>query len=246
MIIVDTIPSNLSMLLIMVHFYRFSALIMFILIGLSVIWFGLVSYGLSRSTPTYQTPFVEELLKNRSPSTWFPVYGQTSDHEPRYGTTFFSQGTWLIGTPEKNQPLSELLATATFKELILYVELKDTSSASQLKKIIDSENYGDRIIFTSRVDSTVAVLREMSPRWTFANGPLFILRLLTLNSLGLESLIDIPSDVFLIHTDTYEVSTQFQSLVEHARKQNKYVLIGPTTRPMDEITPDGWITKPTE
>lgn len=246
MIIVDTIPSNLSMLMIMIHFYRFSILIMTVTIGFLILWFGLRTYGMTRKTSTYQTPLVKKLTKLHSSHQWGELYDNSQKEDGHYAKAFFADDQWLIEGPSGNTTLEKALSNHPDGHLIIYVSLKETRNAAAFKKIIDSGEHGKRIIFTSDVDSTIAVFREMSPKWTFANGPLFILRLITLSSLGLESLVDIPSDVLLLHTSNYKPNLEFASIIELAKKQNKYVLIGPVTSPLVELDPHGWITKAPE
>ncbi len=213
----------------------FFAFIFFILIGLFGIWYGLKSHGESREVSSYQTPLVQELLGETQDRAL--LIDKNSENLSLVKAKHDQKGWQIAG----DKPLSDLKNLALSKPILLFVQWKSPKALPELRQLVKEEKLGDRIIFCSRNDGLLKDIREIEPEWTFCNGEVFQTRMFALNSLGLQSVMKISADVFFIHLDNVKLSLEFASLVEEAKRQNKFVIIGPVARPMKGLSPHAWL-----
>jgi hypothetical protein len=213
----------------------FFAFIIFILIGLFGIWYGLKSHGESREVSSYQTPLVRELLETTQNGA---LLIDKNSESLTLARAKHDQSGWQV---DGNKPLSDLKQLAQTSPVLLFVEWKSPKALPELRQLVKEEKLGNRIIFCSRNDGLLKDIREIEPEWTFCNGEVFQTRMFALNSLGLQAVMKISADVFFIHLDNVKLSLEFATLVKEAKRQNKLVIIGPVTRPMKGLSPHAWL-----
>lgn len=222
--------------------FGFFTFVFFILIGLFAVWYGLRSYGQGRETSSYQTPLVKRLISQaqKNPIQFGPQQNK-SESPLNFARINHENGQWLVNQKES---LEEILPLAKGKTLLLFVQWKSPKALPELRSFLKKENLGENIIFCSRSDGILKDIRELEPEWTYCNGEVFMTRILSFDSLGLESLMKISADVFFIHLKNLKLDKGFESLVQEAKRQNKLVIIGPSPRPMDGLTPHAWLIAP--
>jgi hypothetical protein len=152
----------------------------------------------------------------------------------------------LAGEPHRH-PLANRLSQLNPDQVpILFFEARDPKALPTLREVVEQAELEGKTIFCSRQDGLLKDLRELEPTWTFCNGEAYLVRLLTFSSLGLESLLDLPSDVMFIHQAAKLNAEEMQSLIKEGRRQNKLVLVGPVPRPLEGLTPHGWVVENTD
>lgn len=213
----------------------FLSFIFFILIGLIGLWYGLKSYGEGRAVSSYQTPLVKSLIDSAREKPL--IIGENSS-PLSYAQATHDQKGWRINN---SQALTDLKKLTLKSPLLLFVNWRSPRALPELRELIKKEKLGDRIIFCSRNDGLLKDIRELEPEWTYCNGEVFQARMFSLNSLGLQSVMKISADVFFIHLDNVKARWEFQSLVEEAKRQHKFVIIGPLPRPMKGLNPHAWL-----
>lgn len=240
MIIIDKFSSKINILVYMIHLYRFSVIVITILIALSLVWFGLRNYGLSRDASNFQTPLIESLTTSERPHSWTKL-SQLQEAPYSYASILFSNNQWnyIEPTGEKKN-LGDLLKTRPNSYFLFFVDLEETQELAKLKELIDSGEFWKRIIFTSSKDGVVTEMRKLSPQWSFANGEIFLTRFLSLATIGLEPLLEIPGDSLFIRPAMLK-HPQVKNLIFQAKKHKKYILVGPVARPLEDIDADGWL-----
>ncbi|MCB0378669.1 MAG: hypothetical protein KDD33_09270 [Bdellovibrionales bacterium] len=223
-------------------FYRFAITVASVLITAGIVWFVLKQYGQSRPISPYQTDLARKLLNSQTPllfkswATGMPTRGDL------FIQTRFQNNQWVIG--DTDHDLQSFLTEHEGGRILLEVNLSSTSKAGELKKIINETQAEAKVIFTSRSDGALKDLRELSPAWTFTNGEIFLARFLSLSSLGLASTMEIKADVFMIHMHNLKPSSDWISILREAKRQNKPIIIGPVTRPLEEYSVQGWWIRP--
>ena len=235
------IESKINILVSMIHLYRFSVIVIIVLIAVALCWFGLRAYGIGRTKSMYQTPLVET-LKGEEVSLWSKDLSQPQENGFYYSNLYFLNNQWMAGDVQNQHiPLKDLLQKNSKTFFLFYVDLSETGQLALLKQTIDDGKHWQRVIFTSAKDGVVSEMRKLSPQWSFANGEIFLTRYLSLATLGLESLMDITSDVILIRPSVVNGHPEVKTLINNALKQNKYILIGPTSRPLQDLPVNGWL-----
>ncbi len=220
----------------------FFSYIFFTLIGLFLIWIALKNYGENREISQYQPPAVKQLTqKDFTRPLMIGHQFNSPTHPLQYAQISYNKETWSLNNQPSLEPLIEL---ASKNHLLLFVQWESPKALPELRAFIKKHNIGEHIIFCSRSDGLLKDIRELEPEWSFCNGEVFLTRLLSFDSLKLGSLMKISADVLFIHLKNLNLNTDFQSLVDEGRRQNKLVFIGPVTRPMDGLSPDGWLIKP--
>ncbi len=232
-----------------------------VLLSLLLVWFGLRSYGQSRPASQYQTALVKKLASQaaQTPLIWrLPPSGSkeyTEVERDQNGLVKlnpsrlasqveYKDGRWIEST-STNRPLEVILETMNEdqKPLLLFFSGKDPKALPSLREIASQQEAWKNIVFCSRQDGLLKDLRELEPRWTFCSGESYLVRLLAFSSLGLESLLEIKSDVVFIHLTTTLANKNIKKIVAEAKRQNKLVLIGPVTRPLEGLSPHGWMVE---
>ena len=213
---------------------RFFYTVFFLLILLAGAWFGLIQYASSRDKPTYQTDLVKQLLENQ-----VSAFSQRQFLQLKY-----DQGKWVVDNQPTELGLSGFLDKNPNDLILLNLRLNATAQAKKLKQVLSAKDRWKRVIVLSDSDGTLEDLRALGPRWTFSNGEVFMTRFLTMASLGLQGLLDVTGDVFFINLNHFEPVSQFSKLIDEARRQNKFVILGPVEKPIPGLLPHAWILKP--
>ncbi len=218
----------------------FFILVVGTLCSLFVVWFGLKSYGQSRDLSTFQTPLVSELTSQNQALQW----RSTNTQGHRFLELMFDGQKWGL----VNQPAADLKSqlkkqASMFNSLLLFVDGRDPKALPDLRKLITEMNLAEKTIFCSRQDGLLKDLRDLEPRWTFCNGEAYMIRMLAFSSLGLESLLEIPADVVFIHMTTTLASNDIRKIIAEGRRQNKLVIVGPVSRPLEGLNPHGWMVE---
>lgn len=217
-------------------FARFLTLIAGVLFSLFVVWFGLRSYGQNRPPSSYQTPLVRTLVErsHQAPILW----SSTDPSFPIVKTTF--TGSW---NTDQQKPLVDELRGHQDRFLLLFFEGRDPKALPSLRKLIKEEDLQGKIIFCSRQDGLLKDLRDLEPQWTFCSGEAYMVRLLAFSSLGLESLLEISSDVVFVHMTAPIANQEVEKIITEGKRQNKLVVVGPVTRPLEGLSPHGWMVE---
>ncbi len=220
----------------MKEYSRFFTLVAGILLSLFLVWYGLKSYGLSQPVAEFQTPLVQELIQasQKAPLIW----SQNSSDLLLIQASY--EEDW---TTSSEKTLREALAAAKDKTNLLFFSGRDPKALPSLRKLIKEGGLETRTVFCSRQDGLLEDLRDLEPRWTFCSGEAYFIRLLAFSSLGLESLLQIPSDVVFIHLTTTLANEDVRLVIEEAKRQNKLVLVGPVSRPLEGLNPHGWMVE---
>lgn len=224
----------------MIDALRFALSLAGILLGLFLVWLGLRFYGESQPISSYQTPLVKKLSEHKG------VHWTAPDQSGKkfiYLKAINKENHWTVSNMGKEESLEKFLKTLKDQFLLLDITLKTPTDAPSFKKILDASSNLEKIVITSRSDGTLKDLRELSPKWSFTNGEVFLARFMSLNSIGLGALLKIKSDVFIIHTEKIPLSLEFESLIKEANRQNKITIIGPVPGPLAPLSPQGWLIR---
>lgn len=214
----------------------FFTLVTLILLSLFCVWFGLKSYGLSQPVNNYQTPLVQELVK-RDGTLW------SKDSESfKWLQIEFENGLWKAkgDTIDLAEKLDKIDLS---QKILLFFEIKSSKALPSLREIMLKNDQWKRSIFCSRHDGPLKDLRDLEPQWTYCSGEVFLTRVLAFSSLGLESMLDISADVVFIHLDNLNPTPTFHRVIKEAKRQNKLVIMGPLTRPLESFNPHGWLVE---
>ena len=226
----------------MKDFLRFILMVSVVLFGLSILWFGLYLYGSSKTISPYQT----ELVKSLSEKTPLSIYQaiplkENQPLKPYMAVEiFFENKDWFLRAQPKNIPFSVFLEQNPQVTLFVQLRLSQSSNASALKSIVDKKDHWKRVAFISDSDGTLKDLRELNPRWTFSSGEVFLARFTSLASLGLHSLLEIPGDIFFVNPETFPANS-LSSVVQEAKRQNKFVMLGPVSSAKTLPDVSGWV-----
>lgn len=219
-------------------FVGFLTFTILILSSLFVVWFGLRSYGLSQPVSQYKTPLVEQLLQQADPAPL--LWTQQPAAEQTWAMAQFQNQQWVM-TKEPQQKLADWLQANRTQKKLLFFEDTEPKALPALRKILQRKDAWKQTLLCSRFDGLLKDLRELEPRWSFCSGEIYMTRLLALSSLGLESLLSIPADVVFIHMQNISAPSEVSTIIQEAKRQNKLILIGPVTRPLESYNPHGWV-----
>ena len=210
----------------MKDFFRFLYVVAIVLSAMFLLWFGLHKYGENRPRGQYQTEVIQGLRSQApirvakniplDPTISLPAFSMVK--------ILFSQ-QWVLNTKGQELELKDLYTRFPGTLFFLEVVLDQTTDLAALKKILDDNENWKRTVIVSRADGILEDLRELSPRWTFTSGEVFLTRFLSLSSIGLASLIDIPGDILYISLAKEMADKEIESLSAEALKQNKLIMI---------------------
>jgi hypothetical protein len=216
----------------------------FVLVGLTLIVilfgrYGLRQYGLNRPISEYQTPLIKELIRESSGQAL--IYSR-NDPNFVWEAASFQDSQWSLNSDPKIL-LKGWLEESSGKKRILFFSGKSSRALPELRKLLEKNQHWKTTVLCSRFDGLLKDLRELEPQWSFCNGEISMTRLLAFASLGLESLLEITADVVFIHLDQIKPNSEMKSIITEAKRQNKFVMMGPVPRPLEGFSPQGWVVE---
>ncbi len=225
----------------MSYILRFLSLIVLILLSLSLVRYGLKNYGLAQPLSQYQTPLIARLSEKPRPILW-----TNSDPKKNSGTygsysVQFKEDHWILSRLEDEILLSDYKTDEENGIILLWPEINGPTLIPSLRSQLKESGLWKKVIFCSRNDGVLKDLRELEPQWSFCNGEIFLTKMLSLESVGLESLLKIKSDVFFIHLKNLPLQNKIHSLIKEAKRQGRFVIMGPVQEPIKEYEVDGWL-----
>lgn len=225
----------------MTHVIRFTCTVLLLLLALFLVWYGLKIYGKSLTHSDFQTPLIKK-IKQQGPILW------TSDIQSPHPSlrAHFANQDWWVGNGDKKTRLASLLPLKSAKIIILHLQFQSPKAIPRLRKIMNQHVSWQKTLFCSNVDGLLNDLRKIEPLWSYCSGEIFLTRMLGFSSIGLESIQKIRADAFYFHLDKIDFKTEFQSIIEEAHRQNRVVIAGPVTRPIEGYSLDGWVLQSNE
>ena len=225
----------------------FIILVLGTLFSLFIVWFGLRQYGLSRPLSNYQTPLVKKLkdLAQKEPLIWSDHFSGLRTSPVQLVYMKYENETWKTSTRSKQEigNTDHYEVRIAPRPTLVMLEGGGPQALPLLRDQYKRKDLWKNMIFCSRSAGLMRDLRELEPQWTFCSDEAFLVRMLAFSSLALEPLIDIKADVFFIHLTAKLQSDEIESLIREGHRQNKFVIIGPVSRPLDGLSPDGWMVE---